>query len=178
MSDLHHRVLLRMIAIAGLALALQACGGMSRSDRPAQVQERTAAPAPADSGSDVQIAAYTPPAQPQIARPQPKRAVTVLMKRADEQRRGGDLDGATVSLERALRISPEDAVLWHELAEVRMAQRQYDGVVQLAAKSNALASPTDAGLRGSNWRLIAQARRAQGDVAGAREAERRAAMLP
>ena len=171
-----------MTAIAGLALTLAACGGMSRSDRPADVQDRTAAPAPApapaDGGSDVQIAAYTPPAQPQIARPQPKRAVTVLMKRADEQRRGGDLDGATVSLERALRISPEDAVLWHELAEVRMAQRQYDGVVQLAAKSNALASPQDASLRGSNWRLIAQARRAQGDVAGARDAERRAVSLP
>jgi cytochrome c-type biogenesis protein CcmH/NrfG len=100
------------------------------------------------------------------------------MKRADEQRRGGDLDGATVSLERALRISPDDAVLWHELAQVRMAQRQYDGVVQLAAKSNALANPQDASLRRSNWRLIAQARRAQGDVAGARDAERRAVSLP
>jgi Tfp pilus assembly protein PilF len=178
MSDSQIRVLLRMTAIAGLALTLAACGGMSRNDRPAEVQDRTAAPSPADGGSDVQIAAYTPPAQPQIARPQPKRAVTVLMKRADEQRRGGDLDGATVSLERALRISPDDAVLWHELAQVRMAQRQYDGVVQLAAKSNALANPQDASLRRSNWRLIAQARRAQGDVAGARDAERRAVSLP
>ena len=166
---------LRPAAIGCLLLILTACGGMSRNDRPAEVEDRSAPPTVGtDAGSDVQIAAYTPPAQPQIARAQPKRAVTVLMQRADEQRRGGDLDGATVSLERALRISPEDAVLWHELAVVRMAQRQYGRVVQLAAKSNALASPHDNGLRGSNWRLIAKARRAQGDTAGARDAERRA----
>lgn len=166
-----------MAAAAGITLMLSACGGMSRSDRPAGVEERTAVPPQTESGSDVQIAAYTPPAQPQIVRAQPKRAVTVLMQRADEQRDNGDLDGATVSLERALRISPEDAVLWHELAEVRMAQQQHHLVVQLAAKSNALASPQDAGLRSSNWRLIAKARRAQGDVSGARDAERRADSL-
>ena len=136
-----------------------------------------ATPKQAEAGSDVQIAAYTPPAQPQIARPQPKRAVTVLMRRADDQRNNGDLDGASASLERALRIAPEDAVLWHELAEVRMAQQQHYRVVQLAAKSNALASPHDAALRSSNWRLIAKARRAQGDVSGARDAERRASSL-
>ena len=178
MAELPIPTLFRMVAAAGLALALSGCGGMSRTERPAQVEERTAAPTPtADSGSDVQIAAYTPPAQPKIARPQPKRAVTVLMRRADDQRNSGDLDGATVSLERALRIAPEDAVLWHQLAEVRMAQQQHHLVVQLAAKSNALAGPADVGLRGSNWRLIAKARRAQGDVSGARDAERRANSL-
>lgn len=176
---MHIRNLLHMAAAAGLVLMLSACGGMSRSDRPAEVVDRGSAPPPAvtDGADDVQIAAYTPPAQPQVARPQPKRAVTVLMQRAEEQRRGGDLDGATVSLERALRISPEDAVLWHELAEVRMAQKQHHLVVQLAAKSNALAGPQDYGLRSSNWRLIADARRAQGDTSGARDAERRANSL-
>ena len=169
----------RVFAAAGLVLMLSACGSMSRTDTPARVEERSATPSPqqAEAGSDVQIAAYTPPAQPQIARAQPKRAVTVLMRRADEQRNKGDLDGASASLERALRIAPEDAVLWHELAEVRMAQKQHARVVQLAAKSNALASPHDAALRSSNWRLIARARQAQGDTSGARDAERRAASL-
>lgn len=171
--------LCRVATAAGLVLMLSACGGMSRTDTPAQVEERTTTTPPkqAEAGSDVQIAAYTPPAQPQIARPQPKRAVTVLMRRADDQRNNGDLDGASASLERALRIAPEDAVLWHELAEVRMAQQQHYRVVQLAAKSNALASPHDAALRSSNWRLIAKARRAKGDVSGARDAERRASSL-
>lgn len=166
----------RALLLAGVALTLSACGGMSRTERPADVEERGASRLP-PSDSDTQIAAYTPPAQPRTARPEPKRAVAVLMRRADDQRRGGDLDGATVSLERALRIAPEDALLWHELAQVRMAQQRHALVVQLAAKSNALAAPGDAGLRSSNWRLIAQSRRALGDAAGARDAERRAAAL-
>lgn len=99
------------------------------------------------------------------------------MRRAEDQRNVGELDGAIVSLERALRISPDDAVLWHELAEVRMAQQKHHLVVQLAAKSNALANPRDVPLRSANWRLIAKARRAQGDISGARDAQRRADSL-
>jgi len=173
---------MRALLLGALTLVLSACGGMSRNDSPARVEERGAAPpsvgdSGAAAGSDAQVAAYTPPAQPRYARPEPKRAVSVLVGRADDQRRAGDLDGATVSLERALRIAPEDAVLWHELAKVRLAQQRHDLVVQLAAKSNALASPEDSALRSGNWRLIAQSRRALGDAAGAREAERRAASL-
>ncbi len=168
----------RLLLTGALAVALAACGGLGRSERPAQVEERGEVPPPVQrSGGGPQIAAYTPPAQPRIARPAPKRAVQVLMNRADDQRRGGDLDGATVSLERALRISPDDALLWHRLAEVRLAQQRHDLVVQLAAKSNALADAADRALRGDNWRLIAQARRALGDSSGAREAQRRAAAL-
>jgi predicted Zn-dependent protease len=171
----HYRVA-RLLPAVFLAVLLSACGGLSRMDRPAEVEERGDLRPPA-ADSETQIAAYTPPAQPRYARPEPKRAVAVLMRRSEDQRLEGDLDGATVSLERALRIAPEDAVLWHELAQVRMAQQRHDLVVQLAAKSNALADPADSALRGSNWRLIAQARRALGDAAGAREAERRAASL-
>jgi hypothetical protein len=169
----------RVLLLAGLSVILAACGGMSRTDRPARVEDRSSVPLPPPppSGAEQgpQIAAYTPPAQPRYARPEPKRAVAVLMRRADDQRRAGDLDGATVSLERALRIAPADAVLWHELAAVRLAQQRHDLVVQLAAKSNALADPGDSVLQSSNWRLIAQSRRALGDSAGARDAERRAA---
>lgn len=160
-----------------LALLLSACGGLPRSERPAEVEERGAASSGSVRGEAPQVAAYTPPAQPTYARPAPKRAVGVLMRRAQDQHRGGDLDGATVSLERALRISPDDAVLWHRLAEVRMSQRSYTLVTQLAAKSNALADRDDRNLRGANWALIAQARRALGDASGARLAEQRATEL-
>jgi hypothetical protein len=181
MAAMRSRTAARLLAGLGLVLTLSACGGLGRSERPAQVEEHGAVPPAAqaepDGGGEAQIAAYTPPAQPVVARPEPKRAVAVLMKRADGQRSSGDLDGATVSLERALRIAPDDALLWHRLAGVRMAQRRHDLVVQLAAKSNALAMSGDTSLRRSNWRLIANARRAMGDESGAREAERRAGSL-
>jgi len=159
-----------------MVAVLAACSSGVRHDDPATVEERGGMPAEVAGGREPQIAAYTPPAQPVVARPAPKRAVEVLMRRAEDQRRSGNLDAATVSLERALRIAPEDAVLWHRLADVRLAQQRHALVVQLAAKSNALAASGDDELRRSNWRLIAEARRALGDTAGAREAERRAAM--
>lgn len=176
MADLLLRTGLRMTVASGLALTLMACGGMSRNDGPAEVEDRSMAPptqSRASAGDEVQIAAYTPPAPPQqqVARAEPSRAVSVLKRRADDERRTGDLDAAVVSLERALRIAPEDPLLWNELAEVRLDQKQYGRAEQLAAKSNALAGPQDARLRTANWSLIARARRAQGDIPGARKAE-------
>ena len=82
-----------------------------------QVEERHGCSARrATVTADTQIAAYSPPAEPQIARAQPDRAVAVLLRRAEDQQRSGDLDAATVSLERALRITPDDALLWQRLA--------------------------------------------------------------
>jgi tetratricopeptide (TPR) repeat protein len=171
------RRLLHAWVVCGLAIGLAACGSVPRSDRPAQVEQRgQQAPetASASSASVPQIAAYIPPASPQIARPQPARAVQVLQERAADQQRQGDYAAATVSLERALRIAPDDAVLWHRLADVRRAQQRYDLVAQLAAKSNSLAAASDTALQRANWSLIAEARQALGDSAGAREARLRA----
>lgn len=162
-----------VVGVVGLGLA--ACGGMPRNERPAQVESRGAEPVPRPEQRTPQIAAYTPPAMPTYARPAPNRAVEMLSARADDQRRSGDLVGASASLERALRIAPDDALLWNRLARVRLDQGRYDLVAQLAAKSNSLADPADTDLRRANWTLIATARDAQGDPVGAREARRRAA---
>ena len=165
----------RRVVVAGLlAVLLGGCGGLPRSDRPAQVESRGAEPPVAAADRAPQIAAYTPPAAPRYARPAPKRAVEVLMNKADDQRRQGDLSGATASLERALRIAPDDALLWHRLAGVRLDQRRFGLVSQLAAKSNSLADPADADLRRANWSIIAKAREALGDAGGAREARSQA----
>lgn len=166
----------RVGLMAALLALLPACAGPSRTDAPARVEERSQPPAAAPDTS-TQIAAYRPPAPPRVARPVPNRAVEVLMRRAEDQRSNGDLDGATVSLERALRITPDDAALWHRLAEVRMAQQRPELVVQLAAKSNALAAADDHALRRDNWHLIARARQALGDAGGANAARRQADAL-
>lgn len=170
---------LLLMALALPAALLQGCGSVPRSGTAAQVEDRTGMPPapPTTTGSVPDVAAYTPPAAPRAVRAEPQRAVGVLMRRAEDQRRAGDLDAAAVSLERALRIAPDDAVLWHELARLRLQQQRHVLVPELAAKSNALAVPGDNALRRSNWDLIAEARRALGDAAGARAAEREAAAL-
>jgi len=170
--------LMRLLACLA-AGALAACSGPApRQGPPAPVVHGggaapAAAPAPRPDG-EAEIAAYVPPAGPQTARPEPARAVQVLLSRAEDQRRAGQLGDAAVSLERALRIEPRDPLLWNRLAQVRAAQGRHGMAGDLAAKSNSLAGLGDRTLKRSNWEIIAAARRAQGNTAGAREAERRA----
>jgi Tfp pilus assembly protein PilF len=81
----------------------------------------------------------------------------------------GRLVNAAASLERALRIEPRNPRLWQELARVRLKQGDYAQAESVAARSNSWAG-NDNRLRAENWRLIAQAREARGDAAGARAA--------
>ena len=81
--------------------------------------------------------------------------------------------GAAATLERALRIEPQEAYLWNRLARVRMEQGHYSQAGDLASRSNALARD-QVQLKQDNWSVIATARRAAGDSAGAMEAERKA----
>jgi|SRR5262252_7122744 tetratricopeptide (TPR) repeat protein len=96
-------------------------------------------------------------------------AIASLMDAARADTAAGRLANAAASLERALRIEPRNPRLWQELARVRMQQGDYVQAENVAARSNAWAG-SDSALRAENWRLIAQAREARGDAAGAREA--------
>lgn len=76
---------------------------------------------------------------------------------------------AAAQIDRALRIQPKNPELWHVLAEIRLRQNQPALAEDLAKKSNSLAK-TNLDLVKSNWRIIADARRQQGDGAGAQDA--------
>ena len=104
-------------------------------------------------------------------------AAQALASQAEQQRQSGDYAGAAASLERSLRINaPADskAYLWNRLARVRMEQGQTSQAASFAARSNDLAGG-NATVKQDNWRIIAESKRRAGDVAGASEAERRAA---
>ncbi|HUG76046.1 MAG TPA: tetratricopeptide repeat protein [Burkholderiales bacterium] len=81
----------------------------------------------------------------------------------------GRLPNAAASIERALRIEPRNPRLWQELARVRLRQGEYAQAENLAARSSSWAGGDNA-LRAANWRLIAEARNARGDAAGAHAA--------
>ena len=99
-----------------------------------------------------------------------KPAVVALLEESDTKLRGGDQEAAAASVERALRISPGNALLWHRLALIRMEQGRWSQAEAMAQKSLSLGGG-DNGLQVDNWRLIARARRELGDAAGARAAE-------
>ena len=105
-----------------------------------------------------------------VPREQPA-AVVALLGHAEQQANNGDLRAASMTLERAIRIDPRNPVLWHHLASVRLAEGNAEQAEGLAKKSNALAAGNYT-LQARNWGLIAEARRARGDTAGAQTAER------
>ncbi|VAW76438.1 hypothetical protein MNBD_GAMMA13-1018 [hydrothermal vent metagenome] len=103
-------------------------------------------------------------------------AVVALLGQADRYRTNGDSGNEAATVERALRIEPNNARLWGRLADIRLQQERPQQAEQLALKSIALASG-DRQLQAGNWRLIARARWALNDSEGARQAERKAGDL-
>jgi len=103
-------------------------------------------------------------------------AVVALLDRADNFRQAGDISNEAATIERALRIDPRNARLWHRLAAARLDQDQPQQAEQLALKSNAL-SAGDTRLQADNWQLVAKARWSRNDSNGARAAEIRAQEL-
>ncbi len=97
-------------------------------------------------------------------------AVESLIANAQQSSKAGDLDSASVALERALRIAPRDADLTYRLAELRLKQSQPRLAEDLAKKAAFLAEK-DTALKKRCWLLIAQARELQQNVSGAREAQ-------
>ena len=138
----------------------------------------TAPPAPVTGPSLPPVEEAPAPSHPppEGVAPAPRGPVLALLDEAHAAERAGDLEAAAAAVERALRIAPRDAMLWHRLARIRLAQGLPRQAESLARRSLALA-PRARALAARNWRLIAHARRARGDAAGAREAERRAAAL-
>ncbi len=80
---------------------------------------------------------------------------------------------AAASLERALRIEPRNARLWHDLAQVRLQQEEYQQAESLALRSNRFSGDNNV-LRRANWELIADSRKERGNMRGAQRARQKA----
>jgi hypothetical protein len=122
-----------------------------------------------------------PPAQ--LPRERPKAppatlspASRTLVSQAQAQRKKGDLPGATVSLERALRIEPKNPLLWLEMGRLRMDQRNYPQAENMARKALSMSVGDDA-TQSAAWRLIADSLRARDRNPEAEQALERARAL-
>jgi hypothetical protein len=133
---------------------------------------------PAARPSPPPAASPTPPAElpPAEITREGNQAVAALLESADKYVKSKQLDKAGAALERALRIEPRNAGIWHDLAQIRLHQGQYQQAESLASKSNSLAGG-NRGLQSRNWKVIASARKATGNGGGAEEAEARAAQF-
>jgi hypothetical protein len=99
--------------------------------------------------------------------------VLALLTTAQQQQNGGDLNGASSSLERAQRVAPREPQVIYRLAQVRLAQGDAAQAEQLARRGLTYANGRPS-LQASLWDIIAQAREKQGDAAGANLARQKA----
>ena len=99
--------------------------------------------------------------------------VLALLTTAQQQQAGGDLNGASSSLERAQRVAPREPQVLYRLAQVRMAQGDAPQAEQFARRGLTLANGRP-DLQASLWALIGDARAAQGDATGAAQARQKA----
>ena len=99
--------------------------------------------------------------------------VLALLTTAQQQQAGGDLNGASSSLERAQRVAPREPQVLYRLAQVRMAQGDAPQAEQFARRGLTMANGRP-DLQASLRALIGDARAAQGDAAGAAQARQKA----
>jgi uncharacterized protein HemY len=89
---------------------------------------------------------------------------------------GGDFGLAAATIERAMRIEPDNPLLWIELGRVRYTAGDYSQADSMGHKALALASG-DPQAQSSAWKLIADSLRSRRRNEEAAEADKRASAL-
>lgn len=102
-----------------------------------------------------------------------QKAVSSLLAEAQGAMANNRLDHAEVILERAARIEPRDALVWHTLAKVKFHQHEYPQTINFCLKSNSLISDRKY-LQKENLLLMEQAYSLMGDYEKADNAKRQA----
>jgi tetratricopeptide (TPR) repeat protein len=100
-----------------------------------------------------------------------------LYAQAELHANAAEFDKAEVAIERALRINPYSPSGYLRLAELHSRNQDWKGAEQLALKAISYAHYHPAAQRTSlkraAWELILEARQAQGNTSGAREAQQK-----
>lgn len=142
------------------------------AEAPAPTQQ-TVKPAPAPPPPPPPPPPPSPPFQPLETFAPLSPAVGALVVAANQNSKTGNIESATTTIERAIRIEPRNATLYYKLALLRLKQSKPRMAEDLAKKSALLASG-DTRLKKHSWLLIAKAREMQKNYQGAKEARAKA----
>jgi Tetratricopeptide repeat len=154
-------------ALRALALTVLLAGCSLFSTRPTPGTSSASPPpsAPSDAGSPLSTQpSPTPPAQ-HAPQPPPREnslspATRSLVAQARTLTAHGEFDGASSTLDRALRIEPNNPLLWIERGRLRLAESDAHQAEGCGRKALALASGDPSAQRQAG-RLLADALRAQ-----------------
>ncbi len=117
-----------------------------------------------------------PPEQPSTPAPRQFHLGTAsraLVAQAHAQAKGGDFGQASATIERALRIEPENPLLWIELGRMRLGAADAEQADGMGRKALSLGTG-DPAAQASAWHLIADSLQARGRNSEAADAARRA----
>jgi predicted Zn-dependent protease len=103
-------------------------------------------------------------------------ASTALVTQAHTQLAAKNFLNAAATIERALRIEPNNPLLWLEYAQVRLNEQSYFQSESMARKALMLANG-DPHTQSTAWRLIASSLRAQNKSNEAQQADAKADAL-
>ena len=142
---------LRMSLLLCIALLFQGCTAHSPA-RPVDY------PAPVTTKQPKKQSIQKTETVATIQAPKQSSAAANFSRQATKQSQQGNYDLAASILERGLRVAPKDAMLWSQLAEVKLRQQQYQQARSLATKSNSLAGPNSAVVE-KNRRIIQEAQK-------------------
>ena len=117
-----------------------------------------------------------PPPPPVIREPVLSPASRALVGQAQAQLASKNFAVAASSIERALRIDPDNPLLWIELGKVRQAEGNFVQAENMGRKAVSMATNAPRA-QSAAWTLIAQSYQARGRNAEAREAQLKAATL-
>ena len=167
-------------SIAALFAVAVLLGGCSLASRRPNLPEPSSSPeTPGSPGSSIteplSLETLTPDA-PTEPHPPPREnrlsaATRSLVTQARTLMSHGDLDGASSTLDRALRIEPNNPLLWIELGRLRLAEGDAHQAEGCGRKALSAASG-DVGTTAESRRLLADALRAQRRNQEASESER------
>jgi tetratricopeptide (TPR) repeat protein len=172
-----------LISLLAAASLLSACSlfHSSHPESPSASGPGSSTAPPGQPGTAQPEPGTPTPAVPEPPRPPPKQfklgpATAALVAQAHKQATGGNYEPAAATIERALRIEPENPLLWVELGQIRLSEGNAAQADGMGHKALALATG-DAQAQSSAWRLIADSLRARQRNQEAADADKKAATL-
>jgi hypothetical protein len=169
----------RLGAALTMAVLLAGCSLFAphspQSPTPAGAGPAAQSPGPSSPGAPPPASPETAPVPRAVPPPRENHlspATRSLVTQARTLAAHGDLDGASATLDRALRIEPNNPLLWIERGRLRLAESDAHQAEGCGRKALALASG-DRSAQAQAGRLLADALRAQGRNQDAVEIENR-----
>jgi len=148
------------IAILLMVVLVAACRSLLSPERPPSAPAEATTPAAPPSAAPP---AAAPPPTPTAPARQYRlgSAASALVVQAHARTAAGDYPVATATLERALRIEPENPLVWIELGRVQLAAGNAAQGDSMGHKALGLATG-DPNAQSAAWRLIADSLIARG----------------